>query len=333
MSASVSLLCSFAVISVFGVGTAGATAGSVSTPAPRLIHTGNAYLDHPLSSAAPRAEIAAPATSGLNIVATFDASITQDPNAAAIEKGIKADISALHQLVLTTVTVHIEFASVANGLGGAATFYNQEPYSQYRSDLKHQKAPTVFDRNALHWLPNTSTNPVNGSADVNMTLSLLRATGESALGNLGTPVDSTIMLNTSLMNLSRTGPQDPAKYDLQQVAMHEMVEVLGAGGGGNSLLSQQVGPMDLFRYSAKGVRSYTTDPNEKAYFSLNGGAWNRGFFNQDSGGDYGDWSSDLNGKPQVQDAFSTPGVKLNLDHNEIIALDAVGYHVRDNPRW
>jgi hypothetical protein len=135
------------------------------------------------------------------------------------------------------------------------------------------------------------------------------------------------------MNLSRTGPRDPAKYDLQQVAMHEIVEVLGAGGAGDSLLSNQVGPMDLFRYSAKGVRSYTTDPNEKAYFSINGGSTSRGYFNQDPGGDYGDWSHDLNGKPQVQDAFSTPNLRLNLDHNEIIALDVVGYHVRDNANW
>jgi hypothetical protein len=97
-----------------------------------------------------------------------------------------------------------------------------------------------------------------------MTLPLLRATGEAALANTGDHVDSTILLNTSIMNLSRSGPQDPTKYDLRQVAMHELVEVLGAGGAGSSLLSSQVGPMDLFRYSAKNVASYTTDPTAKA---------------------------------------------------------------------
>jgi hypothetical protein len=53
----------------------------------------------------------------------------------------------------------------------------------------------------------------------------------------------------------------------------------------------------------------------------------QGYFNQDPGGGYGDWSHDLNGRPQVQDAFSTPGLQLNLDINELIALDVVGYHL------
>jgi hypothetical protein len=328
-SVTVSALASLTLLSVFGMGAAHAvaSAGSPNVPAPKLIHTGNAYSAHAVTASA-RSATAFAAHSGLNFVATFDTSITTDPNAAAIEAGIMADLNALHRLVLTPVTVTIEFASETTGLGGAATYYNVEPYSTYRSDLARQASRTPLDKRALRSLPATSTNPVNGDADVNMTLPLLRATGEAALGNTGDHVDSTIFLNTSLLNLSRTGPQDPDKYDLQQVAMHEICEVLGAGGAGDSLLSGQVGPMDLFRYSASGVRSYTTDPNEQAYFSVNGGVTNRGFFNQDSGGDYGDWSSDLNGRAQVQDAFSTPGVQLNLDSSEKTALDVLGYHLR-----
>jgi hypothetical protein len=162
---------------------------------------------------------------------------------------------------------------------------------------------------------------------LNLTLPMLRATGETALGSNGDHVDSTIMLNTSIMNLSRTGPQDPARYDLRQVAMHELVDVPGAGGAGSGPLSGQVGSMDLFRYSADGVRSYTADASARAYFSIHGGKDHRGFFNQDPGGDYGDWSSDLNGRPQVQDAFFTPGLQLNLHSDEKIALDVVGYRL------
>lgn len=324
-SVSIGLLSGFTLLSLSGMGMAqAATAGSASTSAPRLVHRGNAYLNHPLGKSANKYHNGG---SGFKIVASFDTSITQSPNAAAIEKGVKDDIDTLGRLISTPVTVTIDFASVSNGLGGSATYYNEEPYSKYRSDLTHQKARSTYDNQALRSLPTTSANPVNGNANVNLTLPLLRATGEAALGNTGSHVDSTVMLNTSIMNLSRTGPQDPAKYDLRQVAMHEIVEVLGAGGAGSGLLSNQVGSMDLFRYSSHGVRSYTTDPNAKAYFSVNRGVTNRGYFNQDSGGDYGDWSSDLNKRPQVQDAFSTPGLQLNLDTNEKIALDVVGYHV------
>lgn len=323
---SVSLLSGVALLSMFGAGTAHAAPMAASAPEPTLIHTGNAYLGHPLGAPSRRVTVATPG-SALQFVVTFDSSITQDRHATEIENGIYNDLGDLEHIVLTPLTVTIEFASVSTGLGGAATYYNQEPYSQYRSDLTKQVMLSSYDKRALLSLPTTATNPVNGAADVNMTLPLLRATGEPALGNVGAPVDSTIMLNTSLMNLSRHGRQDPGKYDLQQVAMHEICEVLGVGGAGDGLLSSQVGPMDLFRYSAAGVRSYTTDPNATAYFSIDSGATNLSYFNQQSGGDYGDWDHALNPEAQVQDAFSTPGLQLNVDHNEKTALDVVGYQI------
>jgi len=326
-SVSVSLLSSLTVLLVFGGAAAHATTASAANRTPKLTHTGNAYPDHTINTSASSATVATGRT-GLKFVATFGSSITTDPNAAAIKKGITDDLTTLGSLIATPVTVTIAFESVSTGLGGAATYYNDEPYTTYRADLKHQAAASDYDNRALKSLPPTTANPVNGGPTVHMTLPLLRATGETAAGNVGAPVDSTIFLNTSIMNLSRSRHPDPTKYDLRQVAMHEIVEVLGAGGAGDSLLSSQVGPTDLFRYSADGVRSYTTDPTATAYFSINGGANNRGYFNQDSRGDYGDWSSDLNGRPQVQDAFSTPGVQLDLDNNEMIALDVVGYHLR-----
>jgi hypothetical protein len=304
---------------------AGATAASAAS-APFLRHTGDAYLNRPVVASFASPDTAAPSSKGLNIVPTFDISITGDPNAATIESSIRSAISGLESRVGTHITVHIAYASVSNGLGGAATYYNNVPYSKYRSDLQRLGTST-YDKQALNNLPAGSNNPVNGSTGLVMTLPLLRAIGATALCDYGNHVDSTIMLNTGIMNLSRTGPQDPAKYDLQQVVTHEMVEVLGAGGAGSSLLSNQVGPLDLDRYSAPGVRSYTTDSSAVSYLSVNAGKSNLGYFNQNSGGDYGDWYADLNGHPQVQDAFSTPEVQLNLVKNELIAIDVIGYVV------
>jgi hypothetical protein len=323
---SVSLLSGVALLSMFGAGTAHAAPLAASAPEPALIHTGNAYLNHPLGTPSRRVTVATPG-SALQFVVTFDSSITGNRHATEIENSIYYDLDALEHIVLAPVTVTIEFASVSTGLGGAATYYNTEPYSQYRSDLTKQAKLSSYDKQALASLPVSATNPVNGAADVNMTLPLLRATGEPGLGNTGDHVDSTIMLNTSLMNLSRHGKQDASKYDLQAVAMHEICEVLGVGGAGDGLTSGQVGPTDLFRYSADGVRSYTTDPTATPYFSIDSGATNLGYYNQDSGGDYGDWDHALNPEAQVQDAFATPGLQLNLDHNEKTALDVVGYQI------
>jgi hypothetical protein len=140
------------------------------------------------------------------------------------------------------------------------------------------------------------------------------------------------------MNLSRTGTQNTSFYDLQAVASHEIDEALGIGGAGSFIganfgtgnpLNYPTGPvgsMDLFRYSGNGVRSYTTSTSATAYFSINGGATNLTNFNQAGGGsDYGDWKGGLT--PQVQDAFGTPGVDINLGVNELTALDVVGYNL------
>jgi hypothetical protein len=268
-----------------------------------------------------------PARANLTIVPTFDSSITSDPNALTIETGINAAINTLEADISTSITVTVDFQSMSSGLGQSDTYYSTLSYTQYLSDLTHNQTLSANDVTALASLPAGPNNPVNGNANVLLTLPLLRAIGEST-GSV--PFDSTISLNLSLMNLSRTGTQDPSKYDLQAVTAHELDEVLGAGGAGSVLSSGgptvptgPVGSLDLFRYSANGVRSFTTDPTATPYFSIDGGATNLSFFNQDGGGDYADWASSAT--PQVQDAYGTPGSQPNLGPNELTALDVVGY--------
>jgi hypothetical protein len=176
----------------------------------------------------------------------------------------------------------------------------------------------------------TSTNPVNGNANVLLTVANLRA----LQGGSPSGFDSTISLNTSIMNLSRTGPQNPNFFDLQAIASHEIDQALGIGGSGsmigNTSLGFPTGPVgstDLFRYSGNGVRSYTDSTSATAYFSIDGGKTNLTNFNQAGGGsDFGDWKG-VPGSPQVQDAFGTPGVDINLGVNELTALDVVGYNL------
>jgi PEP-CTERM motif-containing protein len=138
---------------------------------------------------------------------------------------------------------------------------------------------------------------------------------------LGQP-DGTIGLNTSIMNISWTGPQDSSKYDLMAVAAHEINEVLGLGSALPTPQNGTIFPEDLFRYNSSGARNFTTS-GDNAYFSIDG-THDLARFNQDSGGDYGDWWSTGAHTPQVQDAFGTPGAQPNLGV-EVTALDVIGY--------
>jgi hypothetical protein len=128
------------------------------------------------------------------------------------------------------------------------------------------------------------------------------------------------------MNLSRGGPQDPNKFDLMGVTSHEIDEVLGFGSGLNFGSSFPPLPQDLFRYSAPGVRSYTTSTTATSYLSIDGGTTNLTFFNQSGVGDYGDWV--VHSPAQVQDWAGTPGATPNLGFNELTNLDVIGYDLK-----
>ncbi len=133
---------------------------------------------------------------------------------------------------------------------------------------------------------------------------------------------ATISLNMGICNLSRPDA-DPTKYDLQSVTMHELDEVLGAGGAGSKLNPAKnpvnagdplfgtaaPGPLDLFRYSQSTVINGTAVPGhrvynyflqQQAYFSIDGGYTDLARFNQTAGGDFGDdYSVYGNQSPQV----------------------------------
>ncbi len=227
------------------------------------------------------------------------------------------------------MTVTITFAEMTSGLGQSSTYYNQGiAYSTVRAALV-TSATTANDKLALAHLPNTSTNPVNGSTTMELTLPNGRALNITGSGTPPGHTDSTISLNTSLMNLTRTSI-NPSKYDLYSVAAHEINEVLGLSSALDGLANGAAPPtgdvdsLDIFRYDQNNKRIFNTTLSSSAYFSLDG--TNKLVqFNQDAGGDFHDWYSPGGQTPRVQDAYGTPGSTPNLTV-ELIGLDVIGYH-------
>jgi hypothetical protein len=152
---------------------------------------------------------------------------------------------------------------------------------------------------------NGGINPVDNSGFIRMTTA-----NQRAIGNPNNPggSDSTISLNISLINISRTPPIYPNKYDLMAVVSNEIDEALGTSSGINRA---NAAPVDLFRYTAGGLRSYTISGDD-AWFSINGGLTDLVRYNQNAGGDYGDWWSTGAHTARVQDAFGTAGAQPNL---------------------
>ncbi len=249
---------------------------------------------------------------------------TAGSNTSYFEGQIQDAINRVESYIANNVTVNITFDAMGGGLGQSSTYTSAISYVNYKNNLLVSQTPSSYDTTAYTSLPGTLGSPFPSNAQITTTLPLLRAFGYGYNPPAGSP-DSTISLNLSLMATS-SGGLNGSNYSIQSVAAHEIDEVLGIGGPGSQLgqSSGNIGPLDLFRYSANGVRSYSTSA-ASSYFSINGGATNLTGFNQQSGADYSDWKTGAS--PQVQDAFGTPGVNSVLGRNELIALDVIGWNL------
>ncbi len=302
------------------------------------------------------------AHANLVITPTFDPkTIINDPNAAAIEGTINSAITDLESHISTPITVSVFFQDTNPGGGfdnTTAQFF--APYGPYTDPSTGSPIPDYYDKlKAVDTAPGATSaqktafaslgpaptvqnpgSPVNGNLLIGFTTPNARALGFSTStspqisASDGNSYDSVIDIDPT--NSYPPKPNNGSNYSLKAETLHELDEVLGIGGGGSSLqpTDQQpdfVGPLDLYRYSAKGVRSFSTSA-KSAYFSIDGGYTVLSDFNQNVNGgteDYGDWLSfpaiPPGYGPQVQDAYAYPGNNPDLGVNELTALNVIGY--------
>ena len=298
------------------------------------------------------------AFANLVITPTFDSSITSDPNAAAIEGTINSAIGVLEADISNPINVSVYFQEAdqefdRTGLSSNQTSQTFASYSAYYNLLKAvDTAPgaTSAQKTAFASLgaaPGVgSGNPVNGyggGGSIFFNTANARALGYSfpffgIQASNGLYYDSVVQFNSTITD--PPNPNNGSNYSLKASMLHELDEVLGIGGGG-SFLGQNgegnpvlgpVSPLDLYRYSAPGVRSFGTGagvPQDTpyAYFSINGGNTVLSYFNQKPTADYGDWYSPTPAGwgTQVQDEEAIPGADPTLGVNEFTSLEAVGY--------
>jgi len=274
-------------------------------------------------------------TAGLIIHATFDSSITNNPNAAAIEAMINRSISIYESLFSDPITIEIRYRYSTTAPDGTplpqGTLSQSDsviydiPWGVYINALRAD-ATTDNDILANSSLPgnalsaNIKPKGPNGRAVGLDTPPTMFANG--TVGN-GGPYDGIVTLNSSFP-LQFTRPIGANNFDAQNATEHEIDEVIAfASHADVSNLRVQ----DLFSWSSAGVRNITATGTR--YFSINRGVTNIVNFNQNRSLDLGDWVSTAcpQAHPYVQNAAGCRGQSSDVTATspEGINLDVVGY--------
>ena len=277
-----------------------------------------------------------PAMANPVITADFTSDYS-DADKAAVNNAL----NFYQQNMTSNFSLTIDFGSQAANTGASSIkdVYTGLDYSSYYNALVANQ--NSANASAIASLGGGgSTNPVNGTEAVSMTTTLAKMLGlagqttniYSQCGGLsGT---ACITINSNALSVGNDG--NPGA-DLLSLVEHEFNEVLGTSSalpnGPSTTQPTTPSAADLFRYSATGVRSWSTNPSTdgscstpNAYFSVDGGATNLSNYNNcANGGDYGDWAN--NPTVQVQDAFGdgTSTAFLTLASPEVTLLEAVGY--------
>ncbi len=283
--------------------------------------------------------LAPAASAGLIITPIFDASITGNGNAAAIEGSINSAIGTIDGLYSNNVTVSVTFtydpADPGNLLSTSQLYYD-ESYASYVAQLTADSIAHPGNTVLSTALANLSKgNDANGAKDMALTgaqlsmLGIVEATG------------TTININ-STQTFDFTRPVAGSDFDLIGGLEHELNEFLGGGGGGSTLneiqsscpsapsgfFCNRVGSLDLYRYSANNTPSFTTSGSATSYLSVDGGATSIVAFNQNSGGDYADFAPPGTGAGQlIQNAFNSTGQDEDYTSSspEFKMLESIGW--------
>ncbi len=198
--------------------------------------------------------------------------------------------------------------------------YDQESYSSVRTILQSQGAP------GSSTLP--SSSPPSG--DLRMSQAEAQALG------------LTSAISTSYVGFSSTLPFSYAvnskpssrEYYFVGIVEHEFTEDMGRV----SLLNDQprsYAPIDLFRYSAPGVRDLTTGSKRStAYFSINDGDTDLGTWNNNTkNGDLADWYGKHipNGGNDAFNDYSDPGVVNAFSSSDLTLMQSLGWTTAGDP--
>jgi hypothetical protein len=261
-------------------------------------------------------------TGGLQFHLFWDSSVSSAP--AAFKQVAEAAAGYFSQMFSNAEVINIdvgwgEVDGMSIGSGNLAASVRPgmyRTYAQVLSGLQKDAGRSSVQAQADSTLP--STDPLGarfyyvpfGEAK---TLGFISSTGGETDGYVG-------MSSTAPLDFSQ--PTAVGYYDAMGALEHEISEVMGrVGAVGAAYGSGLYTPLDLFRYSAPGVRATSTSASSP-YFSINAGTTNLGNYNATTA-DFGDWNSTVRG-----DAYGGAGLGTTLatTPNDLIENAVLGYN-------
>jgi hypothetical protein len=274
-------------------------------------------------------QTAAITTSPFVINITWDSSVSAAP--AAFKTAVLSAVQYLESQFTDAVTVNISVGyGEADGtpmdrdsLGASQSLLSTYSYNSYLSALSTDRT-SPLDTTAAASLPST---PPAGST-IWTTTADAKALG---LSTSTTRTDGYVGFSNVLpWTYSDTAGVAAGTYDFTGVALHELTEVMGRillTGSTVAGFADSQNLMDLFHYSAPGVRDFSS--STAGYFSADGGATSLGAFNTVAGGDAGDWASSVTS--DSFDAFSSSGVVNGINANDLSVMNVLGWNQAPAP--
>jgi hypothetical protein len=253
----------------------------------------------------------------MQINVTYDSSIANAPS--GFLTAFTAAVQYYENLITNPVTANIDVGwGEVEGFSLASNAYAENfetwesgySYSQVASALQALGSPGAST------LP--SVDPTNG-APFTMTSAEAKALGLIAPN--ASVVDAYVGFSTNAnYNFSLTNQNQSGAYDFYGIVIHELSQVLGrqiTEGAGS-----EYSPMDLYHYSAPGVRDLN---NAGGYFSTDLGVTDINNFNQNANwGDPGDWT---NATEDDFDQTAYPGEAMPLSQGDLTVMESLGWNL------
>ena len=255
----------------------------------------------------------------LQIVPTFDATLTSKPNAADYEAAFNYAASQFTSVFGNNTTINIVVALGDSGGSSVTTMSTSYSYTELRAALASHSSIAAAS------LP--ATDPFNGAQTYGLTTANAQAIGLPILtvANGTLPVDGVVTLEPNVNFHFDPAHPGGTTFDFVGTAEHEISEVLGR----TQNLPDSLLPFDLYRFKSAGVRSIDS-ADTGVYFSTDNGTTKIKGFNGPTGGDLQDWDT-----ADPTDAFNFSGSSSTISHMtaaDITALEAIGYTPVPEPR-